>query len=101
VSSRAIGVHIDLDGTPRRIGTLWAHLNKGRESASFAYDGMFKSSVLCATNDFGQIICFEPVKGILAPAEPIFTEGDLQDGYAHSLPSAQGGGLSWHWARGR
>jgi hypothetical protein len=69
VSSRAIGVHIDLDGTPRRIGTLWAHLNKGRESASFAYDGMFKSSVLCATNDFGQIICFEPVKGILGPVD--------------------------------
>jgi serine/threonine-protein kinase HipA len=38
VSSRAISVHIDLDGRPRRIGTLWAYLNKGRESASFEYD---------------------------------------------------------------
>jgi serine/threonine-protein kinase HipA len=31
-------VHVDLNGTPLRVGRLWARTRKGRDSASFEYD---------------------------------------------------------------
>jgi serine/threonine-protein kinase HipA len=31
-------IYVDLDGTPRLCGRLWARARKGQESASFAYD---------------------------------------------------------------
>lgn len=37
MSETAIEVHIDLDGTPRRVGRLWARRIRGRESATFEY----------------------------------------------------------------
>ncbi len=35
---REILVYVDLDGTPELVGRLWAHLRRGRESATFEYD---------------------------------------------------------------
>ncbi len=35
---REVFVYIDLQGTPQLVGTLWAHVRKGRESATFEYD---------------------------------------------------------------
>lgn len=32
---REVFVYIDLQGTPQLMGTLWARLRKGRESATF------------------------------------------------------------------
>lgn len=31
-------VYVDLEGTPRLVGRLWARMRKGRESATFEYD---------------------------------------------------------------
>jgi serine/threonine-protein kinase HipA len=38
MSDREILVSIDLDGMPHLVGRPWARRNRGRESASFAYD---------------------------------------------------------------
>jgi len=35
---REIAVHIDLEGTTLRVGTLWVHSRRGRETSSFIYD---------------------------------------------------------------
>jgi len=34
-------VYVDLDGKPRLVGRLWAHVRKNKESASFEYDKMW------------------------------------------------------------
>jgi len=34
-------VYVDLDGKPRLVGRLWAHVHKNKESASFEYDKMW------------------------------------------------------------
>jgi serine/threonine-protein kinase HipA len=44
--NREIEVHIDLDGSPHLVGRLWARANKGRESASFAYEASWLASPL-------------------------------------------------------
>jgi len=38
VSSKEVIVHISLGGEDIRVGKLWLHSRKGRESASFEYD---------------------------------------------------------------
>jgi serine/threonine-protein kinase HipA len=38
VTDRDVLVHVDLDGAPNLTGRLWAHVRKGRESATFEYD---------------------------------------------------------------
>lgn len=37
-------VYVDLDGTPHLAGHLWAHMRKGKESATFEYDKMWLSN---------------------------------------------------------
>ena len=36
--NRNLLVYVDIDGTPHLAGRLWAHIRKGRESATFEYD---------------------------------------------------------------
>lgn len=43
MSDRTAYVHIDLDGKPVLVGTLYARFRKGRESASFNYDASWLS----------------------------------------------------------
>jgi serine/threonine-protein kinase HipA len=35
---REVLVYVDLAGAPNRVGRLWSHVRKGRETASFEYD---------------------------------------------------------------
>lgn len=44
--TREIDIHADLDGQTHLVGRLWSRLNKGRESASFAYDPAWLKSSL-------------------------------------------------------
>jgi hypothetical protein len=39
VTDRRLLVYVDLDGVPDRVGRLWARSRKGKEGASFEYDG--------------------------------------------------------------
>lgn len=38
MTDREVLVYADLDGTARLVGRLWAHVRRGRESATFEYD---------------------------------------------------------------
>lgn len=38
MSEREVAVFVELDGTPVRVGTLFARVTRGRQSASFLYD---------------------------------------------------------------
>jgi len=37
MTAREIEVHVDLEGRPRRVGTLWTETARGRETATFQY----------------------------------------------------------------
>ncbi len=39
MSDKQLVVYVDLDGKPQLVGRLWARSRKGRESATFEYDG--------------------------------------------------------------
>lgn len=46
MSAPAAWVHVDLDGTPHRVGRLWVRASKGRETATFEYDAGWLASPL-------------------------------------------------------
>jgi len=64
--SKEVWVYVDLNENPMRVGKLWTHVRKGRESASFEYD----ESWLTDPNHFS----LEPA--LLLTAGPYHTQAD-------------------------
>ncbi|MEO9230415.1 MAG: HipA domain-containing protein [Devosia sp.] len=47
MTDRLVYVHADLDGTTHFVGRLYAHHNKGKETASFEYEAAWLANPLC------------------------------------------------------